>query len=324
MLAIVAGVIHRVATSNSLATGAEEAIGLISLISVVISLIALPISGFVLYWIGDAARYLDSLPANILERQAIRSDGVKLLRRLHRVKDGDKPKYDRVIIIGHSLGSVIGYDILKFYWANVNEQLLIAPTSPANGQLKHLQQVAAVFSKTQSVKDDAARDYQNAQAALMAAIPSPAPWRITDFISLGSPLTHADFLLASSRHDLDLLKQQLELPTCPPQEDEAPGLYSYPAYNAQEGYIGEHLHHAAHFAMTKWTNLYVPQDLIGGPVGHLFGAGVLDIQCNLAPDRGLFSWPLRWIRAHTWYWHKDRTVAPDSVAHLKAIVSWPS
>src|SRR5688572_10743111 len=64
--------------------------------------------------IGDAARYLDAAPSNIERRQAIRAKGVEILKKLH------ESEYRRIIIVGHSLGSVIGYDILTYAWADFN------------------------------------------------------------------------------------------------------------------------------------------------------------------------------------------------------------
>jgi hypothetical protein len=162
----------------------------------------------------------------------------------------------------------------------------------------------------------------------MKALPSDKPWRITDFITLGSPLTYADFLLATPKIDLDLdlQKEQRELPTCPPQKDEKTLRYSFEDKN-EKGEVVEKLHDAAHFAVTKWTNLYFPDDLIGGKVGPLFGQGVLDIECkpNFSPDRNPFRWLLSCLRlwSHTQYWTHDQDSSPTSLDHLKAIVSWP-
>jgi hypothetical protein len=249
----------------------------------------------------------DSVPANIIERQAIRSDGIRLLRKLHNAKDGNNAKYTRIVVVGHSLGSVIGYDILKFYWADVNEKLLIASGSRAACKLKELDQCHTPES------------YQKAQDALIKALPLDKPWRITDFITLGCPLTHADFLLAESKNDLNLLKEQRELPTSPPQKDKKTNRYSFDVKNERDEVIGEKLHHAAHFALTKWTNLYFPDDLIGGKLGPLFDYGVLDIKCDFFPHRRSFGW----LRSHTQYWSNDRDSSPTSVDYLKAIISWP-
>lgn len=66
---------------------------------------------FLLSYLGDAARYLSPSPRNISLRQQVRANGIKLLRHLHA-----SGRYDRIVVVGHSLGSVIGYDILKHYW----------------------------------------------------------------------------------------------------------------------------------------------------------------------------------------------------------------
>ena len=42
------------------------------------------------------------------------------------------------------------------------------------------------------------------------------PWLVSDFVTLGSPLAHASFLLANSKKDLEDRKRERELPTCPP------------------------------------------------------------------------------------------------------------
>jgi surfactin synthase thioesterase subunit len=61
------------------------------------------------------------LPGDILR------GGVALLRNLHEQRDerGDEVKYryGRVILVGHSLGSVIAYDILRHYWVEVNGRI---------------------------------------------------------------------------------------------------------------------------------------------------------------------------------------------------------
>lgn len=71
----------------------------------------------VMSYLGDAARYLSPRPANIRLRHAIRSEGMKLLRTLH-----ERGEYDRIIVVGHSLGSVIGYDLITHLWQEYNEK----------------------------------------------------------------------------------------------------------------------------------------------------------------------------------------------------------
>ena len=74
----------------------------------------------VLRVVGDAARYLDCSPENVAERQEVINEGVTLLTGLHR-----DPQIDRIVVVGHSLGSVIGYDILKRFWMTVHTKMIV-------------------------------------------------------------------------------------------------------------------------------------------------------------------------------------------------------
>ena len=59
-------------------------------------------------YVGDAARYLDPSPQNVHVRERIRKDGVAVLNKL-------KSKgYEKIVLVGHSLGSVIAYDIINY------------------------------------------------------------------------------------------------------------------------------------------------------------------------------------------------------------------
>ena len=89
-------------------------------------LLLLLLQAFVLYWVGDAARYLSPSPSNIALRQQIRAEGLRLLRHLHRSRE-----YARIVIVGHSLGSVIGYDPVSYTHlplpTSAREQISVVP-----------------------------------------------------------------------------------------------------------------------------------------------------------------------------------------------------
>jgi hypothetical protein len=111
------------------------------------------------------------------------------------------------------------------------------------------------------------------------------PWRITDFITIGSPLALADVLLTrptlfsgfkkSDREDrrevFDELVRRGALVRCP---DEVPGSDSP-------------------FVVTAWTNLWFPVirgelrgDWFGGELSPLFGSGICDVEVRgNAPER---------------------------------------
>ena len=87
---------------------------------VIISGLLLIINYFIVSYLGDAARYMTPNPGNIAERQIIRQNGLELLQKLHEQQENGENKFDRIIVVAHSLGSVIAYDLLNLYWAKVN------------------------------------------------------------------------------------------------------------------------------------------------------------------------------------------------------------
>ena len=127
---------------------------------------------------------------------------------------------------------------------------------------------------------------------------------MTDFVTIGSPLAHAELLLARDRPDLEMKQAERELPTCPPQLEA--DRFSYPATAT-----GRTLHHAALFGPTRWSNVYFPAqwvvkgDLIGGPLQEVFGWGIRDYAVTTTLRGGFLS--------HTLYWtdRKKRGGASD-------------
>jgi hypothetical protein len=256
--------------------------------------------------LGDAPRYLLPLPDNIALRQRIREAGVDLVERLHR--EG----YDRIVILGHSLGSVIAYDIVTNAWITMNRD----HRSPHDTTFTDSIAVERRIGEPTPVQD--AQRLQHAAWNELCA--NTQPWRITDLVTVGSPLTYADYLLAGSRAELDVLKVDRILPACPPQPEVEPSTghrrvtYDCPfatPFRAAPGTFRTY-HHAAPFAVTRWTNLYFKSgagglsgDIVGGPVAPMFGPWIRDVE--LVPPR-------RWV-AHTLYW---RQVKPPD-AHLNAL-----
>ena len=161
-------------------------------------------------------------------------------------------------------------------------------------------------------------------AGAPCADPQTSPdsrWLITDFVTLGSPLAHAQFLIAASAEDLARRKFERELPQSPPlREDldpkvfqlarathklpvgpsfETSKLISFPPPSSPQG-----MHHAAPFAVVRWTNIYDSAslvfrgDIIGGPVANAFGPAIIDIdlKCLRGQSRSF---------THTKYWAID-------------------
>ena len=277
---------------------------------------------------GRVVRYTRADPDNIAARAAVRDRGLGLLRALH-----DGPHYKRVVIVAHSLGTILAYDLLSYFWAEREAARIVREGTPEFDALCILERRAA---ELEQAPDDEVRRraYSIAQRALrnrLAGRPAPGAadqadrrWLISDLVTLGCPLTHAEFLIASDRADLETRKVARELPQCPPYREfldpnvlqraqTTPGmpienppdrtrLMSYPVA-ADNTWM---LHHAAPFAPVRWTNIYDPAtlvffgDVIGGPLRPIFGPAIIDV--DLKALRGGHQ---SWTFTHTKYWTLD-------------------
>ena len=122
--------------------------------------------------------------------------------------------------------------------------------------------------------------------------------------------------MARRGDDLEGRFARRELVRDPPQAEPSDGAhpYSYSTADPQRG--PWHLHHAAPFACTRWTNIWFPAaaglfgDPFGGPLAELFGAGVVDRPVTAG------RW---WVRrrpflAHISYW-SDPDEPPQGYAN---------
>jgi hypothetical protein len=266
-------------------------------------------------YIGDAAVYLSASPRNIEARQKIRASGLALFDKL--VSSG---RYDRIIIVGHSLGAVIGYDILTFAWQRHSEAVRARISGAwAAGELprRNSDAIQAAEKTAKVIRDITnpnaeqmtafAADWRQTTHAVHAEqLSNGDGWLVTDFVTMGSPLTHGALLLAKDRADFERRARERELPHCPPVR-ELNGKFSFEHKDLDNQGRLQHaivLNHAAVFAVTGWTNLFFPcrfilkGDLIGGPTAPLFWPGVRDVEVRTNIWRG-------WL-AHTHYWQRDK------------------
>jgi hypothetical protein len=277
-------------------------------VAVIAAVVSTLLGWFVVPTAGDAARYLEPSPTNVETRQKIREAGVELLTKL-----SETGKYDRIVMVGHSLGSVIAYDVLTHAWARI-QRAQFESAHAANGDampaLNALEKAARELTDAPTRDpDDTAynplyENYREAQKAywrVLATADKPV-WLVSDLITLGSPLSKADVLLTRKPEEFIEQKRRRDLPTSPPVFEEWKGerTFSYP--------LGEPTrvpHHAAVFGATIWTNIYfehkiVLGDPISGPVAPWFGPGVKDIGHQ---DFSRFR--------HTHYWKQKDGDAPS-------------
>jgi len=292
---------------------------------------------------GRVVRYTRALPDNIAARKAIRERGLKLLDDLHRTE------YDRIIIVGHSLGSLLAYDLVSYYWATRAASHTVTKADPDEFTL--LCTLEKLAGSLATEKEAAGRatlldQYRQAQRAFCRRLrtrPKPAKqeepdrrWLITDLITVGSPLGHTDFLLANSPQDRVERIAARELATCPPIREELdpdvrkaagadglplagdkPALFSFPTKTDGEW----QLHHAAQFAVVRWTNIHDPArlvalgDIISAPAAPIFGDGVVDIDL-----RKLRGQSLRFTHTRYWAEAKPGRNTPPHLAELRTAI----
>lgn len=251
--------------------------------------------------LADAARYLTPRPPNVAARNAIRAEGLALIRGLH-----DAGTYQRVVVVGHSLGGVIGLDLIRLAWDELRhpEPAQWADQTQAKAFGK------AVEALGQHPTDEQLHAFQQAQLRLWRENRAVGVrWLITDFVTLGTPLAHASLLLSTKRVPLSRRQAEKEYPLCPPLVD---GRTSFVSENVDvgNGQLRNLLtgHHGAPFGPTRWHNLYYPVrfpfsgDPIGGPVAPEFGPGVSDTRVRPTA----VGWRTRvyglTLLCHTRYW----------------------
>lgn len=300
--------------------------------------------------VGDAARYLSPRPGNVAARQAIRHAGVDLLTRLH-----EDPHVDRIIVVGHSLGSVIGYDILTQYWAlhhlnipvplaSLNEitQAGIAlcnadPRRISLGAQRSTQQEPSKLRRNNNRASYGVTptipgawdtlDFKVALEAFRAAQDAAfsntrgnsrrqrgegeqshfRPWLVSDFVTVGSPLCYADFLFGG-RDRLEQGQAMGGVPTAPPEpllDRSFRAAVREPSYGISRPQDGQRVfHHAAQFAVTRWTNIYYPGDPFGGPLREQYGIGIVDQELTGGSGEDRYWWRFN-PSSHVRYWRTD-------------------
>lgn len=302
--------------------------------------IAFVLGAWVVPVFGDVARYVRTSPDAVSARAAIRDRGVELLRALHGPAEGDfttrydhgkLSSYNRIIVVGHSLGSIVAYDVLRLFWEERGPTRL----NPADeDEMKALAAVDAYCRKhIQEPKKLNTAEFRALQKKASDKLAERQKnWRVTDFVTVGSPLTHAEFLISRDRAQFEHRKAERLFPTCPPMLE--PGKTPSFLYKPEDG-DRIFAHHAAMFSTMRWTNIYNPSrfilggDFISGPCAPNFGPGIVDCAVNIRKG-GLLSR----LVTHTDYWNGEATayasdedgaklglpdISQDEQAHIKLL-----
>lgn len=271
---------------------------------------------------GDAASYLSAHKETVRSRQAVRERGLQLLLALH-----NDPAIERVVIIAHSLGSVVAYDLLHFLWHAVGASSTNEPDETAYKRFVKISDFIETHRSTPEWSPEQIAEYREHQWSVFDAlrrqqaktdeagkVVRQAGWKISDFVSLGSPLASAQFLVASGAADFKRMKDERIITTCPPED---PIFYA-----TQEG--KRSIQHASVFSVVRWTNIYdefhpiffLLGDVISGRVGgpDRFGKGVVDHRVTIR-KRGWFPR----VVTHNHYWHDASSDAGRPSAHIDVL-----
>jgi len=279
-------------------------------------------AAFLQPYLGDAARYFRGSPANVAVRRAIRKESVDTLAELHTCG-----RYDRIVVVAHSLGCVVAYDMLRNYFSRVCGEL--PPTAQLGDDFGMIDGATWDPMEIASKQDKKAlrRSARKVVAAIAAAtVKQPVPvnaksWLVTDFVTLGSALSHAYYLMClGKRHDelrsdFERRVEEREFPTCPPKRLDRDGLLSFENPDTKLRQI----HHGALFGLTRWTNIYFPieqifwGDAIGGPLAPSFGRHIVDLPVSTKPagSADFFT--------HTAYWDVERKPDTFNAPHIVAL-----
>lgn len=258
----------------------------------------------------DVVRYLDTSPRSYAVRREIRKGMVELLDDLHKCD-----RYQRIIVVAHSLGAFIAYDGISFLWTRKHGIRTPGSSARRPSGLADVEKLASNLAderwhcsarKNQcpTSQKETLDQFQVAQRRLWQGLRAQGnPWLITDFITFGTPMYFADRLATKNLSKFRERVERWELPTCPPQSAPRSGVENGSRrFSSDEEDDRFLLYHAAPFAVVRWTNLWFPArfgffgDWFGHALAPLFGNGIRDV-----PLKGNLLW--RWIPgyAHALY-----------------------
>ncbi|MCZ4346569.1 hypothetical protein [Devosia neptuniae] len=296
---------------------------------------------------GDVVRYVRATPSTVERRRLVRERGLALLEALHKRRldgttlenftqgDGNnRPAYDRIVLVGHSLGTIIAYDILQLFWQKhgpTHHQDWEPDAPGVQDALKACDAyVKSAWADPEGAPFDMTR-FAAAQTALSEVLAKQRPgWRISDFITLGCPLTHAEFLLLDSREQVEEAAKERWFATAPPHPDsflKDTMLFSRTglALRQDKSEEPQFPHFAAQFAAVKWTNIYDEStnpllgDLISGRLSGEFGPGIHEHGVSIKRP-GLPGFLGR-VFTHTQYWSWHDSYAPSAANAAAADVA---
>ena len=232
---------------------------------------------------GDVARFIDDDAVNAHARGNVLRGAVELITKVN-----DSSRYQRVVVVAHSLGSIVGYEALHHAFAAVSEQIPVLGNDPSFDDRNEAYVELLKQLNTEEVSQEQLREAKDNLRRKLNEQSDRKRWIVSDFITLGSPLAHSDFLWGDSGEFVKRLEQR-RFSAAPPlrqrsgpsatfgeqsvladhgyDDDARPG-WRYVFWRSQATPRFAALHHAAVFALTNWTALFYRNDIFGGPIGE--------------------------------------------------------
>ncbi len=257
------------------------------------------------HWIGDVARYLDHSAANAEESNRLRKDAADFL---WDICTDTRYGYDDIVLVAHSQGGFVAYDALTSVWQRWAADHDI--DFEEGVAIDDVDRLAGADSRTE-IEWGAAVD-----ELFDALRQRSVPWKVSHFVTLGSPIGHAAGLLANGPADLRSMADDRSVSVCPPV------LHGEPPSVAYRAATGRRFHHTSVFAAVKWTNVVYANDLLGGPVtGDGLGSGARNIvlgdgETSFSPT--VLDFAIRF--PHDAYWKSPKPAFDPHVASTLALL----
>ena len=215
---------------------------------------------------GDVIRYTVPHPKNIGIRQRISKSAVDFLTNLHADNE-----YDEIAIVGHSLGSIIAYEMIVNTFGNLNKS----------------------FGNKSGVTQNDANNIilMNDPELRRAGLGPEFAWKVNDFITCGSPLCHAHMLMVKNEDAFIKKVDKGEYPVCPANREDL----FYPNKEDSNYFIPTH---DSVFSFMRWTNIFFTNDAVGGNLKNIFGGDIVDHKEKPKTYTGIRN-------SHSQYWNKD-------------------
>ena len=106
--------------------------------------------GWLVMHFGDVLRYLDPSPDNHKVREDLVSSGAALVKKLHHdTSRKERFIYDRIVVLGHSMGTSVAYDILVRCWQDMHADLP-GSSEPAGARSQLESKIADLYSQALS------------------------------------------------------------------------------------------------------------------------------------------------------------------------------